>query len=619
MCGIAGILSNDHRVESETLTRMTDAIAHRGPDGAGHWINAAQTCGLGHRRLAIIDLSETGRQPMFYADGRYSITYNGEIYNYLELRHQLESRGVTFVSTSDTEVLLALFAESGAACLGDLEGMFAFAIWDDAERRLFIARDRFGEKPFYYSVHNNALYFGSEMKTLWAAGVPRSASETMLFDYLDGGATYDHTDLSRTFFEGIFKLKAAHYAVISPDDLRTEQICYWRIDPLNIDAGISEDDAKARFIDLFDESVAHRLRSDVAVGSSLSGGLDSSLIVCTIDKLNERKVRQATFSARFPGFEKDEGEYMQAVIDATNVEPHFAYPDGDGLIADIETLCHHQEEPFGTASIYAQFCVMRLAKDHGVTVLLDGQGADELLAGYHTFFDDYLNELRRTNLTRWRAELNAYAPEYGAPSSSGGFVKFAKAILPRRLVDFAKRLRRQMTNSHGFLNRDFYEANFASAIPSAVAADTLQAALYRQTFGGSLEELLRYADRNSMAHSREVRLPFLHHGLAEFLFSLPSDLKIRKATTKYIMRETFRDRLPQVVVNRRDKIGYEPPQKSWLSDARLAEMIDASAVELVKQRVLAPGSLTRARAHDAGRSIFASQTWKILMAARLFD
>ncbi len=619
MCGIAGILSPKKKIDLELLKRMTDAIAHRGPDGEGAWVDLDGKVGLGHRRLAIIDLTETGKQPMFYENGRYALTFNGEIYNYIELRDQLRERGHNFVSTSDTEVLLALFHEKKERALDELDGMFAFAIWDNVEQRLFIARDRFGEKPFYFAVQDGSFYFASEMKALWAGGIAGEVSAPMLFNYLSRGFTYDPSDLAATFFDGIYKLKAGCFAFLTPNDLTVRQQRYWDIDPDSVDADISEEVALERFRELFDSSVARRLRSDVPVGSSLSGGLDSSVIVCTIDRLNKRQgLRQATFSARFPGFAKDEGQYMQAVIDATNVEPHFVYPDEQGLIEDIEKLCHHQEEPFSTASIYAQYCVMRLAKENDVTVLLDGQGADELLAGYHTFFDHYFRELKRRDRKKYRLEAAAYARIYGERGVE--LKETVKRLLPDRMVRGLKDVKRSLHDpSRSYLSREFYKENQGRALASGDTTDDLQASLYKDAFGGPLEELLRYADRNSMAHSREVRLPFLSHHLAEFVFSLPSNFKIRDGVTKYIMRAAYSDTLPQMIVARADKIGYEPPQGQWMRHPRMLEMIGDAANKLERRNIVKPDTTDRIRTLDENSSIFNSSNWKLLMAAGLFN
>lgn len=622
MCGIAGVVSVNKRIDNALLKQMTEAVAHRGPDGDGHWLNKAENCGLGHRRLAIIDLSDCGKQPMFYADGRYTITYNGEIYNYLELREKLETRGYKFVSNSDTEVLLALYSDKKEKCLEDLDGMFAFAIWDEQEQILFAARDRFGEKPFYYALHENSFHFASEMKALWAANVPRTVDNRMLYNYLTNNNMYNPNDLSETFYEGIFKLKAAHYLIVKPNELKLSQTCYWKIDYQNINQDISETEAIAQFRELFEESVGRRLRSDVPVGSSLSGGLDSSLIVCTIDRLNRAKqIRQTTFSARFPGFAKDEGEFMQAVIDQTNVEPHFVYPDDTGLVENLERLFHHQEEPFGSASIYAQFCVMRLAKENNVTVLLDGQGADELLAGYHSYFEHYFHELKSQNKSVYQAEQQSFAQIYGARNGGNrlNLKGFVSKVLPASVKNGVRRVRHNLrNNSDPFLDRGFQKEYSAQSFAFQDQPQSLAESLSRSAFNGSLEELLRYADRNSMAHSREVRLPFLHYKLVEFLFSLPANFKIRRGVTKYIMRRAFADSLPAEILNRTDKIGYEPPQKTWLENPQINQTVRAAARSLTEKQILDKKAFDLIEAREDQTTIFSSLKWKTLMAAQLF-
>ncbi|MEP6924227.1 MAG: asparagine synthase (glutamine-hydrolyzing) [Pyrinomonadaceae bacterium] len=620
MCGIAGIISQNKKIEKNLLRQMTDAIAYRGPDGDGHWINNVSNVGLGHRRLAIIDLSDGGRQPMFYGDGRYAITYNGEIYNYLELREGLEKSDFKFVSNSDTEVLLALYAERGEKCLEDVDGMFAFAIWDEQESTLFCARDRFGEKPFYYAVYDNAFYFASEMKALWAAGVPRTINNAMLYNYLTNNNMYNPADLTETFYQGIYKLKAAHQFLIAPDKLQPAQICYWKVDEKNINHDISEDEAIRQFRVLFNESVKRRLRSDVPVGSSLSGGLDSSLIVCTIDRLNhEKQIRQATFSARFKNFAKDEGKFMQVVIDRTRVEPHFVYPDDAGLAQNLERLFFHQEEPFGSASIYAQFCVMSLAKETGVTVLLDGQGADELLAGYHFYFDDYFRELKGRDKDLLQLEQKAYKKIYGDQNGGFDFKKFVSKVLPAGLKDKARKMRYNLrNNTEPFLDRSFQKEFSSESFAFQNQSRTLAESLLQSTFGGSLEELLRYADRNSMAHSREVRLPFLHYKLVEFLFSLPAHFKIRRGVTKYIMRAAFNDVLPPEILSRADKIGYEPPQKSWLANPQLNQAVLDAAKSLTEAHILDKNAVNLIESREDKTTIYNSLKWKALMAAQIF-
>lgn len=615
MCGISGVIGSNKKISKEILQKMTGAIAHRGPDGDGHWINKAGNVGLGHRRLSIIDLSDDGRQPMSYCDERYQIVFNGEIYNYIELKETLLQKGFVFKSTCDTEVLLALYHEKKEKCLEDLDGMFAFAIWDEKEQRLFCARDRFGEKPFYFALHDGALFFASEMKALWAAGVPREADNRMLFNYLAYGYVYNPQNLSETFYANIRKLEAAHYFFVTPQKLQPEPQRYWNIDYGAVDENITADEAQNGFHELFYESVKRRLRSDVPVGSSLSGGLDSSLVVCVIDELNKNKTHpQATFSARFPGFAKDEGKYMQMVVDKTNVDPHFVYPDDEGLEKDFEKLFYHQEEPFGSASIYAQFCVMRLAKENNVTVLLDGQGADELLAGYHSYFFDYFRELRNQDKPLWKQELSSYSKVHpnGAATMTGK-QKFKESIPNSVRVKLSQIKWKQ--NLRQVFDRDFLETHFHKpSIPQTSFPKSLAESLYISTSQGSLEELLRYCDRNSMAHSREVRLPFLSHKLAEYLFTLPSRFKIQNGVTKNIMRETFAGILPAEIVARQDKIGYEPPQAKWLESKIMKDRLNSANDYLLETKIVN---------NNFGKNMLAKNDfrliWKVLMAEQLIN
>lgn len=611
MCGIAGILSSSKPVRAADLKLMTGAIVHRGPEGDGHWINSNEKIGLGHRRLAIIDLSHDADQPMKYLDGRYSIIYNGEIYNYIEIREELVKKGYKFKSTGDTEVLLALFAEKQERCLDDLDGMFSFAIWDEKEQRLFCARDRFGEKPFYYTVRDDVFYFGSEMKALWAAGIPKTTNNKMLFNYFVNDVLYNPNDLSETFYEGISKLKAAHYFYITPENIKPAPKRYWDIDYKKAYSKIDETEAKETFRELFFESVARRLRSDVAVGSSLSGGLDSSAVVCIIDRLRENsEQKQMTFSARFPGFAKDEGKFMQIVIDRTRVDPHFVFPDEKGLYEDFETLCVHQEEPFGSASIYAQFCVMRSAKENDVTVLLDGQGADEILAGYIHYFSFYLKQLRRENRQLYKSEKNAYIEMHGLQSQPLKTVgkRILDSYMPESLQSRILRLKSRIASgSVLFLSRDFFrEYDSQDFFFSLNHINSLNQALYKSTFEGELEDLLRYADRNSMAHSREVRLPFLSHKLVEFMFNLPEKFKLQNGITKYLMRQSFSGILPDSILNRMDKISYEPPQNKWLKSRDMINSILITAESLKKRGIM-----------DKDSSINwnnEAMLWKILMS-----
>lgn len=621
MCGIAGILSlNPGEVSLGRLKKMTDSIAHRGPDGEGHWKSEDGKVGFGHRRLSIIDLSVHANQPMLYMN-RYAITYNGEIYNYLELRERLLKQGYSFETVSDTEVLMALYDRDKEKCLQSLDGMFAFAIHDVIENTVFCARDRFGEKPFhYYYEKGKCFIFGSEMKELWAAGIERKVYDTMLFNYLQYGLLGNPENQSETFFENIKRLEQSHYILIRLDNFRIQIHRYWDIQLTNKNKFISIDDASEKFRELFVTSVKRRLRSDVPVGSSLSGGLDSSLVVCVIDELNKNKaIKQKTFSARFPGYEKDESQFQQMVINKTNAEAYFSYPDSDIMMNEIDKVFYHQEEPFGSASIVAQYEVFRLAKQQHVSVLLDGQGADEYLAGYHPYFEYFFLELEK-NKKEYKHQWDAYSALYQNSSFNPVFQKGIKYHLRSKfhpsVFDFLKSLNKSITQNTEGLFEGFFKENKSKLYHINVNFHKLDDILKRSMTGGGLQELLRYADRNSMAHSREVRLPFLSHELVEFLFTLPATYKINEGWTKYIMRKSFDGLLPAEICWRTDKIGYEPPQKKWMESKRMIEILNEKRKVLVEKNILDKSVLNKeikpGVAMEAG-----DNSWKILMAGKL--
>ncbi len=592
MCGIAGIYSKENPVKQSALKRMTDSLIHRGPDGEGQWINESGKVGLGHRRLSIIDLTDSGKQPMSYAHGRYTITFNGEIYNYIEIKEDLIKRGYRFMSSSDTEVLLALYDFKKEDCLADLDGMFAFAIWDEKEKTLFCARDRFGEKPFYYHYSPNKLFvFASEMKGLFAYGVQKKSNSKMLFNFLlNPHITSNPDDLQETFYHGISKLEPACFLKID-SSLMLSKKKYWKIDLNKKYASQSLPKAIERFQDLFETSVKRRLRSDVPIGSSLSGGIDSSTIVCCVNKMNHNnQVTQRTFSARFKNFEKDEGRFIESVINNTKYEPFFAWPDENSLADEIKDLLYHQEEPFGTSSIFAQWEVMKLAKQNNVTVLLDGQGADEILAGYPDYYPIYLYQLFNNAKSKYLNELqyytqSSYKPSNGSPLKT--YVKnlirpYYKGILSHMPKPFFRR-------NNTFLTDDFFFAHSDAKITMPNWA-TLKEKQFFDTFKLGLESLLKWGDRNSMAFSREVRFPFLCHELVEFTLSLPDDYKIREGWSKYILRKSFEHVLPAEIAWRRDKIGYETPQERWLNTPIMKELIHEARKKLEREKIIKPMS-----------------------------
>lgn len=613
MCGIAGIIDLDKKgVSIKRLKEMTDIIAHRGPDGEGHWISTNGHVALGHRRLSIIDLSHEADQPMHYLD-RYSLVFNGEIYNYLELKDILVKQGYVFKTSGDTEVLLALYDRDKENCLQLLDGMFSFVIYDEKENEIFAARDRFGEKPFFYNyVPGKHFLFGSEMKCLWEAGVSKEVNNLMLYNYLSYNYFDNPNDLSETFYENCTRLPHSHYIKLSVGDCKISIKQYYDIDWRNTNYSITINQAEERFKELFYTSVKRRLRSDVTVGSSLSGGLDSSLVVTVIDALKKGTGQQQdTFSAVFPGFIKDERKYMDYVIAATNVNPHFITPDDTGMIASIDKLNWHQEEPYGSASIYVQYCVMQLAKENNVTVLLDGQGADEILAGYHIFYQPYFEELKKRDVKLYKKEIDAYAAMQGNSRINAdirnSLAKRIKLATGRQLPVLRKIFHHYNQKKSQLLDPDFYNTYRKSSYEIVPVFESLNQALYHQTFKQGMQELLRYADRNSMAHSREVRLPFLYHELVEFLLTLPPEMKIKNGWTKWIMRKSFANELPQTIRQRVDKIAYSGPQQDWLDNKAIKESMMFARKKLTDAHILKHAGM------DDNNGI----NWKVWMGGNL--
>ena len=582
MCGIAGILSADTaKISPERLKKMTDAIAHRGPDGEASWVSESGLAGFGHRRLAIIDLSPAGVQPMHYRE-RYTIVHNGELYNYLELRSLLQAKGYTFFSKTDTEVIVAAYDHFGSGCLQYFDGMFAFVIWDEQEKTAFLARDRFGEKPLFFYRDDEQFIFASELKALWAAGVKKESNPKMLFNFLTIGYTQNPTDGFETFFQEIFKLPARSFLLYRPLSGTTEVSSYWDIEIAQTQS-IKEENAIDTFCSLLDTSISRRLRSDVRLGTSISGGLDSSSIVAGILRQPDAPRPMLSFSALFPGFEKDESAYVRLLTQHFSLENYPTTPSAVDLVRDFERLAYHQEEPFLSSSIYAQFQVFGLAAAHSVKVLLDGQGADELLAGYHKYYSWYWQELYRSDKKAFALELEA-ARESGI-SDRWTWKNRLAAHLPVYAGIFLKKKRTAQQRRSSDLARDFVR-QYGESYYDIPHIDRLSGILYYNTFMNGMEELLRYADRNSMAHGVEVRLPFLNHELVEFVFSLPSHFKIREGWTKWLLRRSMEDVLPSAIVWRRDKTGFEPPQRLWMQDPMLQDYIQEAKRDLVKAGIL---------------------------------
>jgi len=393
MCGICGIFAKEkitvqHR---ELISKMNSVLQHRGPDDQGEYFG--ENVALGHRRLSIIDLSSAGHQPMKYQN-RYVMVYNGEIYNYLELRQQLKEQGYIFTTETDSEVVMAAYDCFGESCFAMFNGMWALAIWDEEKQELILSRDRFGVKPLYYYIDNSKLVFASEIKAILEDETyQRIANDKIVFDYLSKGLL-DHTN--ETFFDNVFKLPEGTYAKIKELEHEIKPVCFEKVEfKQYIDTKVDESLNK-KFKETFESAVKLRMRADVPLGSCLSGGLDSSSIVCCMDDIIKRENlenRQYTFSYCAGDSKLNEEAYINEVVASTDVEPEYVRIESVNLLDELDKLIYYQDEPFSTTGMYAGFCVYRRAGEKGVKVLLDGQGADEILCGYRKSRIYYLRKL----------------------------------------------------------------------------------------------------------------------------------------------------------------------------------------------------------------------------------
>jgi len=551
-----------------------DTVAHRGPDGRGwrEYVSPAGPVALGHRRLAIIDTSDAGLQPMADASGRYHLVFNGEIYNYIELREELRARGEVFVSESDSEVLLRCYMLWGADCLPRLRGMFAFLVWDDREKVLFAARDRYGIKPLYYAAQPGGIAFASEIKQLLdLPGGTRRINLARAHDFLAGGIS-DHT--AETMFLSINQLRGGEACTITAREAKPGALSIkrWHRVTLPELGAIDEAAAAERFRDLLSDSVRLHLRADVPLGSCLSGGLDSSSIVCLMAAmLPEGAPGQHTVSACYADKAVDEKPFMDAVVAKTSVQAHFIFPRAEDLFSRASDITWHQDEPFGSTSIFAQWCVFEAARGAGLKVMLDGQGADEILAGYHSFFPVYLAELARSARLLTLAQTFVARRRMHGQGYAGQALRLAFSLAPDGIKALVRRTHRGEAQ-HGWLSSgaladldrqptalETAAASLGLAPPRDIASLCLVMA-----HASNMPMLLHWEDRNSMAHGIEARVPFLDPPLADFALALGNRHKLVGADTKRVLRRAMGDLLPREVSERRDKLGFATPEASWM-------------------------------------------------------
>lgn len=617
MCGITGILNTKSAFDAASIVTMTSILRHRGPDDEGyvaiqnenrkvvplvgddskidgiHTRNYLSTANiyLGHRRLSIIDVSSAGHQPMTDATEDLWIVYNGEIYNYLELREELSSKGHTFHSKSDTEVLLNAYKEWGFDCLSKFNGMWAFAIYDRKKNILWGARDRFGVKPLYYYNKNEYFAFASEIKALVSLDfVKTGINQSAAFDYLVIGKN----NPEECFFSNIEELKPSMAFSI---DVTSGKLKKWKYFELQTTTKWEKfdqtkfDGINEKVKDLLFKAVRLRLRSDVAVGSCLSGGMDSSAIVGIVNEYLKKEDiasvgnKQKVITASYTGLSIDESKWAKIVVDATQAQWFQTFPDAHMLLTDLDDLIYYQDVPFGSTSIFAQYCVMREAQKSGIKVLLDGQGGDELFTGYTSYYGKYYGDFIKNGCfgSLWneiKQKNNTPVNKLLLKIAVNSLLKIPTYnVLPLKLKgEYFRQSRPELK----FLNKQFWNLNAQKLGKHQAGYPGSLNTMLVNMMQSNLPELLRYEDRNSMRFSIESRTPFADDkNLIEYVFSLPSVYKIHNGWNKYLLRTATQGVVPDSILKRTDKIGFNTPEYTWLNviKTELFERMNSAGLE----------------------------------------
>lgn len=579
MCGIFGIISNNSPINKSKLQSVSKVISHRGPDDEGYLLFDLETMDhkqyrgsdsideiqyphisnainynatFLHRRLSIIDLTAAGHQPMSYDNGDYWITYNGEIYNYIEIREELEKEGVKFSSHSDTEVILASYRKWGTDCVNKFNGMWAFAIWDKKEKLLFLSRDRFGIKPLYYCSIDGQFLFCSEIKGINTyLNKKLKVNERSLFNLLYNG-DYLVGETDESMFENVRQLMPGSNLIFDGREIKIEK--YWDLKYVKNQHSFYEN--LEIFKELFLSSIKLRLRSDVEVGSCLSGGIDSSSIVSFASSVFNKKFH--TLSAIWPGENCDESSYISDVNIKYNCIRHTFKPSIENIEDIVKNVVYHQEIPIPGASLLAQWFVMQEAKKSRIKVLLDGQGADEILAGYPSFVRTYLREL-------------LYTFKFAEVYKNLNIMKESDYNF-RRIIGVNKNLLNK--NGKPYFPIKKYILNKFGPVPKSEFFTKVKEQQKYQIQVNPLPHLLHYEDRNSMAHSIETRLPYLDYRLVQFAINLPTEHKINGKITKVLLRESMKNYLPESIYNRTDKIGFATPiEKNIFNNSHFFEKL----------------------------------------------
>ena len=617
MCGIAGIINKKNtEVNKKDIQTMNTVMAHRGPDAEGIYIDG--NIGLGHRRLSIVDLSKSGNQPMFSHDRRYVLIFNGEIYNYIELKEQLSKKGAKFFTETDTEVIIEAYRFWGINCTKKFNGMWSFALYDSEKRQIFLSRDRFGIKPLYIYEAEDEFIFASEIKCITAIRPEQKKVDIIqVARHLSG---YQEDMDEHTFYENIHNFPKSHSMLYHLDTNKFELYKYWEINVSKFKKKWKCDNPYQKFLELLEDSIRIRLRADVEVGASLSGGLDSSTIVGIISKKFRTKIH--TFSSIYKEKSCNEKEFIDCMNQYANTIPHYIYPDhSKNIIQDIEDMLYYHDGPCHSASPYSGYCVYRGVGNHA-KVLLDGQGADELFGGYLFFYEAKLKELLRQN--NCKAKIKA-----------ANLILSIRKVYPEMARTLTDRLLSETLGAKGYQilkkkirvnvqgqqnTRINYRKGFAKVDLKIRPQDNhsiineLDKELNLQLQYMMLPRILHDVDRNSMARSLEVRLPFLDYRLVEFSYTLSDEDKIRGSFTKYIMRKSCKKYLPEKVCNRRNKMGFPAPFDKWIRDERFQSEIKKYLDSFKDRNIVLVRSLEQCyQEHLAGEKNWEDQLFRIMM------
>ncbi|MFH1140027.1 MAG: asparagine synthase (glutamine-hydrolyzing) [Pseudomonadota bacterium] len=616
MCGLAGIFNLDGRpVDRRVLEAMSRTLAHRGPDDQGLAIfdldrgGEAEkgALGLASRRLAIIDLSPAGRMPLADRDRSVFVVFNGEIYNYRELRAELEKLGRAFITGADTEVIAAAYKEWGQDCQRRFNGMWALALFDAGKKTVFCSRDRMGVKPFYYFLNNRTFVFASEIKALLAhPDLSTGPAPAAMFNYL--ARSYRFVDgRPTTFFNNVFQLEPGTGLLVGTDSWIEKK--YWSLS-LQAPFTGSEEEASARFLEILTDAVRLRLRSDVRVAAQLSGGLDSSAVAALAAR--ELGPGLPVFSACFDEKPFDEREFIEPTAAALKAEPHFVFPGPDGLRDELPRMIRAFDEPVCTVTFFAHWRVLAEVKRLGFKVLLNGHGADELAAGYYDHYLHNLADLRAEGaLTELAAEKEAWLRLHGREREKQQRDYFA--LLDRGGEYMADCLKNFAPHEAALGPALKYETGGPDR-PVGPFPSLLANRLYRELLFETVPAVLKAEDRTTMAHSVESRLPFLDYRLVEFMFSLPGRLKIKNGLGKHIQRKALRGIIPEPVRTRTEKVGFNAPSEKWFREG-LQDWVEETArsPRLFNQGILdRPGFDRLWGEHRSGRANHYQFLWQVL-------